>query len=101
MADGKSRVVAVGEVMVELARGDDGRFALAFGGDTFNTAVYLARAGVEVAYATALGDDDYSDRILDLAAAEGVDRDLVVRVPGRMPGLYLIETDTRGERRFA
>lgn len=101
MADAASRVVAVGEVMVELARGDDGRFALAYGGDTFNTAVYLARAGIDVAYATALGDDAYSDRILDLAAAEGIDRDLVVRVPGRMPGLYLIETDAGGERRFA
>ena len=31
-----------------------------FGGDTFNTAVYLARAGVEVAYATALGDTDWN-----------------------------------------
>jgi len=101
MTNGKSRVVTVGEVMVELARGDDGRFALAYGGDTFNTAVYLARAGVPVAYASALGDDAYSDRIMDLAAAEGVDRDLVVRVPDRVPGLYLIETDVRGERRFA
>jgi 2-dehydro-3-deoxygluconokinase len=86
--------------MVELARGDDGRYGLAFGGDTFNTAVYLARAGVPVAYATALGDDPYSDSIMELAAAEGVGSDLVLRVPGRMPGLYLIETDAAGERRF-
>ena len=67
MSDPKSRVVAVGEVMVELARGSDGRFSLACGGDTFNTAVYLARAGVNVAYATALGDDPYSEGILALA----------------------------------
>jgi 2-dehydro-3-deoxygluconokinase len=101
MADGKSRVVAVGEVMVELSRGDDGRFALGYGGDTFNTAVYLARGGVDVAYATALGDDVYSDRIFDFAAAEGIGSDLMVRAPERMPGLYLIETDSQGERRFA
>lgn len=100
MAEKQSRVVSVGEVMIELARGDDGRFSLAYGGDTFNTAVYLARAGIEVAYATALGDDPYSARILDLAAAEGVASDLVIRVPGRMPGLYLIETDDKGEREF-
>jgi 2-dehydro-3-deoxygluconokinase len=99
MAENKSRVVSVGEVMVELARGDDGRFALAYGGDTFNTSVYLARAGVEVAYATALGDDRYSDGIVQLAAAEGVAGDLIVRVPSRLPGLYLIETD-KGERQF-
>src|SRR5262249_30411613 len=100
MTEKARRVVSIGEVMVELARGADGRYGLAYGGDSFNTAVYLARAGVEVAYATALGDDPYSDGIVALAAAEGVDRDLIVRVAGRMPGLYLIETDMRGERTF-
>src|SRR5262245_60502273 len=50
MSDTASRVVCVGEVMVELARGGDGRFALGCGGDTFNTAIYLARAGMEVAF---------------------------------------------------
>ena len=97
---GKQRIVCVGEVMVELAHGSDGRYGLAYGGDTFNTAVYLARAGGGVAYATALGDDPYSDGIVSLAAAEGVGTDLILRVPGRMPGLYLIETDANGERRF-
>jgi 2-dehydro-3-deoxygluconokinase len=100
MADKQRRVICVGEVMVELARGSDGRYGLAYGGDTFNTAVYLARAGVPVAYATALGDDPYSDGIAALAAAEGVGTDLIVRMPGRMPGLYVIETDPAGERRF-
>jgi 2-dehydro-3-deoxygluconokinase len=100
MSNQKSRVVTVGEVMVEMARGGDGRFSQGCGGDTFNTAVYLARAGVEVAYATALGDDPYSDGIVSLAHAEGVKTDLMLRVPGRQPGLYLIETDPKGERRF-
>src|SRR5215510_11827212 len=67
MTENRQRIVAVGEVMVELARGHDGRYALSFGGDTFNTAVYLARAGVPVAYATALGDDPYSDGVLAMA----------------------------------
>ncbi|HXW30261.1 MAG TPA: PfkB family carbohydrate kinase, partial [Xanthobacteraceae bacterium] len=79
---GKQRIVCVGEVMVELAHGSDGRYGLAYGGDTFNTAVYLARAGGGVAYATALGDDPYSDGIVSLAAAEGVGTDLILRVPG-------------------
>ena len=61
MSEQKSRVVCVGEVMIEIARGSDGRFGIACGGDTFNTAVYLARAGIDVAFATALGDDPYSD----------------------------------------
>jgi len=96
----KRGVIAIGEVMIELSRGTDGRYGLAFGGDTFNTAVYLARAGVQVSYATALGDDPYSDNLMAFADAEGVASDLVTRLPGRMPGLYLIETDAAGERRF-
>jgi 2-dehydro-3-deoxygluconokinase len=100
MNDQTKRIVSIGEVMIEMARGQDGRFSQACGGDTFNTAVYLARRGLPVAYATALGDDIYSDRIMALAAAEGIATDLIVRVPGRLPGLYLIETDTKGERTF-
>jgi 2-dehydro-3-deoxygluconokinase len=100
MTQEKTRVVSIGEVMIELARGNDGRFGFASGGDTFNTAVYLARSGVDVAYATALGDDPYSNGIVSLATAEGVATDLMLRIPGRLPGLYLIETNTAGERTF-
>jgi 2-dehydro-3-deoxygluconokinase len=97
---GKTQVICVGEVMVELARGADNRYGLSFGGDTFNTAVYLARAGIPAAYASAMDDDPYSAGLLSLAQAEGVNADLIVRVPGRMPGCYLIETDEKGERKF-
>jgi 2-dehydro-3-deoxygluconokinase len=100
MNDKKTRIVSIGEVMMELSRGSDSRFGLACGGDTFNTAIYLARCGIDVAYATALGDDSYSEGIVALAAAEGVDTSLILRVPGRMPGLYMIETDATGERTF-
>jgi 2-dehydro-3-deoxygluconokinase len=100
MATQNLRVVSIGEVMVELSRNPDGRYGLAYGGDTFNTAVYMARAGVDVAYATALGDDPYSDGVVNQAGAEGVDTRHMVRVPGRMPGLYVIETDPKGERQF-
>jgi 2-dehydro-3-deoxygluconokinase len=96
----RGRVVSVGECMVELTRGSDGQFGLAYGGDTFNTAVYMARAGANIAYATALGDDPYSDGIRAAAVAEGVGCDLMGRLPGRMPGLYMIETTPAGERSF-
>jgi 2-dehydro-3-deoxygluconokinase len=89
----KTGVIAVGEATLELARGGDGRFALASGGDTFNTAIYLARAGLPAAHATALGDDPYSDAIVAFAAAEGVATDLMLRVPGRHPGLVLVDHD--------
>jgi 2-dehydro-3-deoxygluconokinase len=96
----RTRIVSIGEVMIEMARGSDGRFSQGCGGDTFNTAIYLARQGHEVAYATALGDDIYSNAIAALATSEGVHTDLILRVPNRLPGLYLIETDAAGERSF-
>ena len=101
MGEQPARVISIGEVMVELARQNDGRFGIGCGGDTFNTAVYLARAGIEVAYASALGDDRYSNDIVAMAKAEGIATDLILRVPGRLPGLYLIETDAKGERSFS
>jgi 2-dehydro-3-deoxygluconokinase len=100
MSEEKPRVVTIGEVLIELARGGDGRFGLAYGGDTFNTAVYLARAGLDVAFASAIGDDPYSDSVLTLAAAEGISRDLILRVPGRLPGVSMIDADPAGARHF-
>ena len=96
---GASKILSIGECMVEMARGSDSRFTLAVGGDTFNTAVYMARLGADVGYVTALGDDPYSDEIAATADSEGVDTAAITRVAGRMPGLYLIETDG-GERSF-
>ncbi len=96
MTEQKPRAIVIGEVVIELARGADGTFALSCGGDTFNTAIYLARAGIEVAFATAVGDDPYSDSAVALAAAEGVSSNLMLRVPGRLPALCLIEPGTAG-----
>ncbi len=94
-----AEIVSVGECMIELAGRPDGAFDLRVGGDTFNTAIYLARLGAPVAYLTALGDDPYSGLILAKAHEEGVACDAVVIVSERMPGLYLIQT-TAGERSF-
>jgi 2-dehydro-3-deoxygluconokinase len=95
----KGGLLSIGECMIELARRADGSFSLAFGGDTFNTAIYAARMGLRSAYATSLGDDPYSDGIVERAQSEGVDTSLIERRTGSVPGLYLIETN-RGERTF-
>jgi 2-dehydro-3-deoxygluconokinase len=86
--------------MIELSDAGDGRLQRSWGGDTLNTAVYLARLGVAVDYITALGDDPLSGEMIAAWRAEGVGTAHVVRVPGRLPGLYLISTDAAGQRRF-
>jgi 2-dehydro-3-deoxygluconokinase len=93
-------VACIGECMVELKQADGGLFSRGYGGDTLNTAVYLARLGVGVDYITALGDDSLSDEMIAGWAAEGVGTERVLRLPGKLPGLYMIQTDDKGERRF-
>lgn len=87
--------------MIELREEADGRLSRSFGGDTLNTAVYLARLGSQVDYITALGDDSWSDELIAAWDAEGVGTSRVLRLPGRLPGLYIIQTDPKGERRFS
>ena len=98
MTEQNGRAICVGEVLIELARGADGTFALSCGGDAFNTAIYLARAGIDTAFATVVGDDPYSDSVVALAAAEGVSPDHILRSAGQLPGLCLIENGHSGAR---
>src|SRR6516164_3938864 len=87
MSEQPPRAICVGEGLIELTRGADGTFAPACAGDSFNTAIYLARAGLRAGFATAVGDDPYSDSIIALALAEGLATDLILRVPGRLPAV--------------
>ncbi len=70
-----------------------------FGGDTLNTAVYLARLGCDTTYVTALGSDAMSAWLAQSWETEGI-RCILRRVPGRLPGLYAVHTDADGERHF-
>lgn len=94
------KIACIGECMVEFAQADGNLFRRGFGGDTLNTALYLSRLGINTSYVTALGDDPLSDSMLAAWQAEGIKTDEVLRVPGRVPGLYMIERDAKGERSF-
>ena len=103
-------VACIGECMVELRQAQGGAsagqgqggglYSRGFGGDTLNTAVYLARLEIKVDYLTALGDDALSDEMIAAWNAEGVGTRRVVRLAGKLPGLYMIQTDAKGERQF-
>lgn len=78
-----------------------GTYRRGVAGDTYNTAVYLARQpGCRVSYLSQLGDDPCSASIIRQLLAENIDPSLVRRVPGRQPGLYMIDNDAAGERHF-
>lgn len=99
-----TRVLSLGECMIELTHRTADELVLGCAGDTFNTAAYLARLTapeqLRVDYLTVLGDDHYSERVLAAMRAEGIGTELIPQLPGEQPGLYLVRTDADGERHF-
>lgn len=97
-----TRVVCIGECMVELRAVGPDAFVRAYAGDVYNTAVYLKRSlpQAQVQFLTATGDDAMSRAMRAAWGAEGIDDTLAFTVDGGSAGLYLIENDARGERRF-
>ena len=100
----KIKVVSIGECMLEVQANGFGPAVLSYGGDTFNTAVYLRRCSspdaIEVGYATGLGDDPLSQKLMNEWTELGLDLRQTRKIAGKLPGMYLIETDDSGERRF-
>lgn len=99
----KLAVAFLGESMIELSSNKVGLIQ-AFAGDSINTAIYLNRLwagkGNSVSYITGLGDDCYSQEMIDYWNAESINTEQVYIFPNHLPGLYRIETDQQGERRF-
>ena len=75
--------------------------ALAVGGKGANQAVAAARlgagAGLAVAMAGCLGDDDFGRALRAALTAEGVDDRAVRTVPGAPTGIAMITVDQAGE----
>jgi len=97
------RIASIGECMIELAPQGEDLYRQGFAGDSYNTAYYLQRllgTGARVSYVTALGDDRMSETMCRQFADAGLDTSLIRRLPGRQPGLYMIENDDDGERVF-
>lgn len=97
-------IAIIGECMIELNGEPFGAMWQTYGGDTLNTATYLARVSlpeqVAVHYVSALGQDKLSQGILARWQADRLVTDLVLIDPKRSAGLYLIQLDQQGERTF-
>ncbi|WP_448144314.1 sugar kinase [Pseudomonas silesiensis] len=98
------KVALVGECMIEMRGEPVSGFSQTFGGDTLNAAVYLCRLNTTVQivadYVTAIGADSFSDAMRQSWRDEGVGDQHVRVIEDALPGLYFIQTDAQGERRF-
>ena len=101
------KVVLFGECMIELKQGSATQtvpmnMTQGFAGDVFNAAVYLKRwfADIQTQMFTAVGDDEFSHNMKDYFLSEGINNDLLLTSNEKILGLYAIQTDDEGERRF-
>ncbi|SJL84272.1 sugar kinase [Vibrio palustris] len=99
----KNNIAIIGECMVELQQAGE-LYKPSFGGDTLNTALYLARLtaphGIETAYFTGLGRDPFSKAMLTSWQSEAINTQHVRISETKLPGMYAIETAEDGERSF-
>lgn len=97
-----TRMIAVGEAMIEMAETGEGTYRKSFAGDTFNTAWHISQipgADVPVSFVTTVGTDPVSAAFIAELQADGLDTAHIGRVPERTMGLYMIELDET-ERSF-
>ena len=99
-----SRIISIGEAMVELSASDQpDLWRLGVAGDTLNTAWYLRRLmprDWQIDYLTRVGTGEFSQKLLDFLTAEGIGTDHIARDPEREIGLYAISLKD-GERSFS
>jgi 2-dehydro-3-deoxygluconokinase len=96
------RAVCIGECMAELRQADRGLYALGFAGDAYNAAVYLKRSApqMHVNFLTVTGESTLSRAMRECFAAEGVEDAHAFVANDCEIGLYMIDLDAAGERRF-
>lgn len=98
------KLALIGECMIELNGEPFGNMVQTYGGDTLNTATYLARVSsleqIEVSYVSALGTDKLSQGMIERWQSDGINTTSVLRDENHSSGLYLIQLDQYGERTF-
>lgn len=98
---GVMKIIFFGEALIEL--NSSSRYKT-YGGDVFNSALYLARLGrsrnVEVSYATSVGTERLSFFMLKYWQRENIDVSLVKCFSTKFPNLCFIETDQKQKQHY-
>lgn len=101
-ASTSTRILAIGEAMLEMAPVGSELHRLGYAGDTFNTVWHIAQLLGDrgtAGFVTRVGTDSLSDRFVAQMSADGLDIAGVSRDPYRQMGCYLIELEG-AERSF-
>ncbi len=100
-------VLALGSVMIEITPARSGvslrearELAALPGGASLNFAAALARLGVQVSLATAVGDDEWGEWLCARMDELGIETSRVKRVPEQLTTVSFCWVDQRGGKRF-
>ena len=94
------RICSIGECMIELSNIRQNIFKLAHAGDTANTSIYLSRLGANSSYLTSVGNDYLSNKMIQFLKNEKVYTKNIYYNANKTVGLYLIQNNKKGERKF-
>jgi len=96
-------ILSIGEAMAELstqgALQTAESFVLDYAGDTFNTAVAVARLGSQAGFLTCHGQDAFAQGLRQRLKSEGI-VDAGCRITSDPTGLYFVSIDEAGEGQF-
>lgn len=98
----QSKILFIGEAMLELVNKDENNIGKSFAGDTYNSSVYLKRAFSQndVAFMTAVGRDVLSNSFVGVLENENINPELIGRSEAAHLGAYMVLNDKTGERSF-
>jgi 2-dehydro-3-deoxygluconokinase len=98
-----TKILCVGEVMLEMSDMGGGLYKKSYAGDTFNVAHYLnvvTRGRIKADYLTAVGTDAESEACLEFMREKGVLTSKCQRNPNRTIGLFVLSNDEKGEKQY-
>jgi 2-dehydro-3-deoxygluconokinase len=98
----RSKVLFIGEAMLELVQKSDDLLARSFAGDVYNTAVYLSRAydNVDASFLTGAGTDRLSEQFIAKVKDENIGTQHIALSDSKHLGTYMVVNDETGERSF-
>jgi 2-dehydro-3-deoxygluconokinase len=95
-----NKILFFGECMIEQCQ----QQGFYYGGDSLNSAIYLARTTeaeqFEINYITGVGQDDISKKLINCWHKEDIKTPFLKEISNKECGRYWIEIDHQGERTF-
>jgi 2-dehydro-3-deoxygluconokinase len=100
--ENKTKVLFVGEAMLELVNTSENMLAKSYAGDVYNTSVYMKRAypNLNASFLSAVGQDLVSQEFVQKAKDEKVNTQAIGISERHHLGTYMVVNDHTGERSF-